>query len=86
MAFDWLDVPVTLPPGCARLLTIPSDIGSETPTITIGVVDAACFAAIVDADAIATMTSGRLPTISLARVGRREKLPSAERRSRARRR
>src|SRR6266705_954439 len=47
-ACDWSDVPVTLPPGRARLPTSPDATGSETPTITIGMVDVACFAAIED--------------------------------------
>jgi len=72
-----VDVPVTLPPGRARLPTSPAATVSEEPTITIGIVEVASFAAIADAEAIATMTSGRFFTISAVRAGRRAKSPSA---------
>src|ERR1051326_8751401 len=41
------DSPVALPPGCARVLTIPAPTGSPTPTNTIGIVALALLAASV---------------------------------------
>ncbi len=40
------DVPVTLPPGRARLATKPVPTGSPTLAITIGISRVACFAAV----------------------------------------
>ena len=80
-AFDWLAVPVTLPPGRARLPTRPEATGSAAPTTTMGIVVVASFAASADADTMATITSGLFFTISAASAGSRAKSPSAERRS-----
>ena len=41
----WLDRPVTLPPGRARLATMPLPTGSPAVANTIGIADVACFAA-----------------------------------------
>src|SRR5262249_3878317 len=41
----WLDSPVTLPSGRARLATMPLPTGSPAVANTIGIVDVACFAA-----------------------------------------
>ena len=42
---DWIDRPVTLPPGRARLATRPVPTGSSAVAKTIGMTDVACFAA-----------------------------------------
>ena len=41
----WIDRPVTLPPGRARLATRPVPTGSPASAKTIGMTDVACFAA-----------------------------------------
>jgi hypothetical protein len=51
-------VPVMLPPGRARLVTMPARSGSSTGAITIGIVVVARFAGIAIDVATATMTSG----------------------------
>src|SRR5207237_789449 len=50
--------PVTLPPGCARLLTRPSPIGSATLRKTIGIVGAAVWIAAAESLVEVTITSG----------------------------
>ena len=42
---DWIDRPVTLPPGRARIATKPLPTGSTASANTIGIVEVACFAA-----------------------------------------
>ena len=48
----WIDRPVTLPPGRARLATRPVPTGSPATAKTIGMTDVACFAAMTGAVAI----------------------------------
>ena len=50
-------MPVTLPPGCARLATNPDLTGSKLPKNTIGIDVVAAFAARTLAAPTATMTS-----------------------------
>jgi len=73
-----------LPPGCARLATIPALTGSPEPDMTIGIVGVACFAACTAAFVPVTMTSGAVLTNSAARSGRRSVCPSVKRASIAR--
>jgi hypothetical protein len=51
------DVPVTFPPGRARLVTNPEPTGSATAPITIGIFDVASLAAPVASVPNATITS-----------------------------
>ena len=74
-------VPVTLPPGRARLATNPLATGSFGKIITIGMVLVAFFAACTAEPAGATMTSTLRRTNSAARSGNRSTLPSAHRNS-----
>src|SRR5437667_9773019 len=53
---DWRDRPVTLPPGRARLLTMPLPTGSNANAKTIGMTDVACIVART-APPVVTMTS-----------------------------
>ena len=57
ISVNWLDRPVILPPGRARLATRPVPRGSATATKTIGMTDVACFAARTGGVPVATMTS-----------------------------
>ena len=52
---DWIDSPVTLPPGCARLVTRPPPIGSGPNGKTMGMIAVACLMG--TAVAFVTMTS-----------------------------
>src|SRR6516162_7649413 len=52
---NWTDRPVTLPPGRARLATMPVPTGSPAPAKTIGMSAVACFAA----------RAGRVPTVTI---------------------
>src|SRR6266446_5003584 len=63
------EVPVTFPPGRARLGTSPIPTGSKTSDMTIGIVLVACWAAWVAAPLCATMTSTFNRTRSAARAG-----------------
>src|ERR1051326_1601403 len=69
--------PVRLPPGCARLATIPTATGSATPTITIGIEVVACLAANVAGVPCVTNTSTFFATRAAARLARRSGWPSA---------
>ena len=71
--------PVTLPPGRARLVTIPSPTGSPVVTITIGMVPVALLAASAPGLDPVRMTSTRCRTSSAASPGSRSGLPSANR-------
>jgi len=71
--------PVTLPPGRARLSTIPLAIGSELPPMTIGMVPVVCLAAMDARVADATITSTLRSTNSAARAGRRSSSVPAKR-------
>jgi len=62
----WIDMPVTLPPGRARLATTPAPTGSICAANTIGISVVACFAASTGADAQVTITSTLSPTNSAA--------------------
>src|SRR5215471_5554037 len=65
--------PVTLPPGRARLATIPTPTGSKTYTITMGIVLVACLAAWAATGLPATMRSTLRLTSSVAREGKRSR-------------
>jgi hypothetical protein len=41
----WIDSPVMLPPGRAKLATMPVPTGSVANANTMGIVEVACFAA-----------------------------------------
>jgi hypothetical protein len=75
----WFDMPVTLPPGRARLATRLLPTGSATAANTIGMTDVACFAATTFAVACVTMTSTLSRTNSATISGGRSKRPSAQR-------
>src|SRR5262249_40456962 len=62
----WLDSPVTLPPGRARLATIPLRTGSPAVANTIGISDVACFAARGGGVLCVTITSTLSRTNSFA--------------------
>jgi hypothetical protein len=70
-------MPVTLPPGRARLATKPSSTGSAPTTMTIGVALFAASIAFTDESLIATTTSTLAAAISRARLGKRATLPPA---------
>jgi hypothetical protein len=72
-------VPVTFPPGLARLLTNPLPTGSPTASMTIGIVFVAFRAARAAGVAEAAMTSTFRRTKSVARLGSRSTIPSADR-------
>jgi hypothetical protein len=57
VSVDWIDRPVTLPPGRPRLATKPVPTGSPAAAKTIGITDVACFTAMTDAVAAVTITS-----------------------------
>src|SRR5262249_33330246 len=65
------DNPVTLPPGCARLVTILLATGSATAVKTLGMVLVACLAASAAGVDAATRTSTLSATSSAARAERR---------------
>src|SRR5262245_43273148 len=77
------DNPVTLPPGCARLATMPAPSASGFPiaAATIGITEVACFAAIVVGIPQVTMTPTLRRTNSAAISPRRSSRPSAHRSS-----
>jgi hypothetical protein len=60
--------PVTLPPGRAKLITIPSPIGSETVANTIGMLRVACETPIVAGVLLAKIAFGAVATSSAAKV------------------
>ena len=74
-------MPVTLPPGRARLATKPTRTGSATAMKTIGMVDVAFFAARLGCGAKATISSGFSATNSCASTGKRSTCPPAARKS-----
>ena len=63
-------IPVALPPGCARLATMPSATGSSPTPNTIGIVAVAAFAAI-EAGVLpgVAITAARRPIISASTAG-----------------
>jgi hypothetical protein len=70
-------VPVTLPPGRARLWIRPCPIGSPAWTMTMGMLAVACRAATVAEAATETNTSTGSGTSSRANSGRRSNRPWA---------
>jgi hypothetical protein len=74
-------VPVRLPPGRARLGTSPVPTGSATPSITMGIIVVAFFAARIAGSEDARMTSTLSATSSTASAGKRSRFPSAQRNS-----
>ena len=74
----WIDKPVTLPPGRARLATRPVPSGSCASAKTIGMTDVACFAARTALPDV-TMTSTFKRTNSAAISANRSLRPSAQR-------
>ena len=75
------DRPVTLPPGCARLATMPLVTGSAAPMKTIGTRLVALPAAIAGSAPAVTMTSTLLATSSAASASSRSGRPCASRNS-----
>src|SRR5262249_18319981 len=75
----WIDRPVTLPPGRAKLATRPVPTGSPAAAKTIGMTDVACLAATIAAVADVTMTSTLRRTNSAAISSKRSVRPSAQR-------
>ena len=69
--------PVMLPPGRARLATMPSPTGSELTGITIGIVRVASRAASTAGDEKATSTSTFIFTSPAASAGMRSSISSA---------
>src|SRR6516162_5250552 len=76
---DRTDMPVTLPPGRARLATMPLATGSPTLAKTIGMSDVACFAARTCGVPEVTMTSTLSRTNSAAIWAKRSARPSDQR-------
>src|SRR5262245_13193771 len=68
----WIDRPVRLPPGRARLATRPFPSGSAASAKTIGMTEVACFAATIGTVAAVTMTSTLSRTSSAASSAARE--------------
>src|SRR5262249_23475838 len=75
----WLDRPVRLPPGRARLATRPVATGSPGSAKTIGIIVVACFAAKIDWVPYVTITSTLSRTNSAAISAARSLRPSAQR-------
>src|SRR4029077_18572667 len=75
----WLDSPVTLPPGRAKLATTPVSTGSPAVANTIGITDVACFAARTGGVLCVRMTSTFSRTNSAANSAKRSLRPSAQR-------
>ena len=74
-----VDIPVTLPPGLARLSTSPFPTGSPTAAKTMGMIRVACLAALVLDVLPVTMTSTLSVASSLASSSSRSGWPSANR-------
>ena len=70
-------IPVTLPPGLARLATSRVPTGSPANAITIGVVVVAAFAVWAAVVPKVTITSGLASSNSRIRAGRRSTRPWA---------
>src|ERR1039458_7254293 len=79
VSVDWLDRPVTLPPGRARLATRLLPTGSPADANTIGMTDVACFAAITGAVPCVTIISTLSRTNSATISAKRSLRPSAHR-------
>ena len=75
----WLDRPVTLPPGRAKLATRPLPTGSPAVANTIGITDVACFAARTVGVLCVRITSTFSRTNSAAISEKRSLRPSAQR-------
>jgi hypothetical protein len=71
-------MPVTLPPGRARLVTKPAPTGAPTSVNTIGMTDVACFAAMTFGVACAKMTSTLRRTSSANISAKRSERPSVQ--------
>ena len=74
-----IDRPVTLPPGRARLATMPLPTGSAAAANTIGITDVACFAAMTAGVVCVTMTSTLSRTNSATISAKGSARPSAQR-------
>jgi hypothetical protein len=74
-------LPVTFPPGRARLATKPMPTGSDTATMMIGMVEVARRAAITGGVAQATMMSMLLRSSSVRIPGSRSKVSFGQRTS-----
>jgi hypothetical protein len=72
------DMPVTLPPGRARLVTMPAPTGSVAKTKTMGMTDVACLSAGTEASFV-TITSNLSRANSAAISTLRSGLPSDQR-------
>src|SRR3974377_20598 len=71
--------PVTFPPGCAKLATKPSPIGSDIDTNTIGMLRVSPRRVITTGLEPATISSGRTWTNSLANLHTRTASSGAQR-------
>ena len=76
---DWLESPVTFPPGLAKDATRPLPIGSPATGHTIGMTAVACLAASAGSVAIANITSTWSLTNSAAISTKRSGRPSPQR-------
>ena len=79
IAVSKLMKPVTLPPGLARLGTMPSPTGSDTRANTTGTVCVASRNAWIGARPTARTTSGDMPSNSLANARARSASPETQR-------
>ena len=75
------EVPLTLPPGRAKLATSPLATGSPAPIMTIGMSLVACLAATAAGVRYATIRSTLRRTSSAARLGSAAASPRARRSS-----
>src|SRR5262249_37986861 len=78
ISVDWVDSPVTLPPGRARLATTPAPTGSSPNAKTMGMTAVACIN-VGTASAFETMTSTLRRTNSAAISAWRSGRPSDQR-------
>src|SRR5262245_38959691 len=78
VSVPWVDRPVTLPPGRARLATRPVPTGSPAEAKTIGMTDVACLAARTGGVFCVRMTSTLRRMNSAAISAKRSACPSAQ--------
>src|SRR5215831_4900220 len=71
--------PVTLPPGCERLLTKPRLTGSFSNAQTIGIEVVSCKSAAITGVPLARITAGARATISRAYCVASSTLPAVQR-------
>jgi hypothetical protein len=71
-------MPVTFPPGRARLATRPCLTGSSEVVKTIGIVAVAAFAAITALPPVEAITATRRRTRSAITAGRQSNWPSSQ--------